>query len=221
MKLVHTYIFLVIVLFSVACNKYKSFNGEGTITGYAYLADSITDGLPVPLTNQTVYLNTGGDTSSYFYQVKTDQAGFFSISSLSGEKDYILFTRLLKNDIEYKGAVKVPGSDVSKTGKVTLNVYPSYINGMSVLFTDTLGGIFPGLPFRIYNSRLAATADSVKYAFADTLTSTKGLFSIFNIKPAKYYFVAKESIGGLPLKIFDSVTVASTGIKKGNVYLKQ
>ncbi|THU40371.1 hypothetical protein FAM09_10920 [Niastella caeni] len=224
MKSIQTYIYsILLTCFTVAaCNKYKAFSGESTISGHAYLVDNVSGALPVPLTNQTIYINTGTDTSTYLFQVKTDEVGFFTFNALSDKEDYTIFTRSIKEGIEYKGAKGVGKSELEDEREtIKLEVVPSYTNGMYVLFVDNLGGPLPKQPFRVYTSKVAAMADSAKYATHDTVTSDQGAFILFNVKSVKYYFVAKNTFAGTEYKLFDSTSVPASGIKKDTIYLKQ
>lgn len=222
MKTTQIIFWLAIGILILACNKYKTFNGEATISGYAFLKDEGLATGSVPLPGQTIYLNTGNDTSTYIMATKTDQAGFFSFASLSHKKDYIVFARFLKEGLEFKGSVAVQGSKLEDdVENVTLTASPLYTNGMIVLFSDELGGPLPNLPFRVYGSKLAAEVDSAKYAYYNKVSSNQAMFSQFNIRPMKYYFVAHDTIAKVPYKIFDSVTVATTAIARDTVYLKK
>ena len=208
-------------LFQIACTKdYRSLSGDITLTGYAYIADTINNLPPSPLAGQKFYLNAGGDTGSYIYQGITDSIGRFSIQSLVKKSTYVLFTRFVKNNTEYSGAAMFEGKNVQNNTPLILNVYPIHSNGMALLFTDLSGGFIPNLPFRIYTSRLMALSDSVNYSFANTSSSLNGRYNIFDINPIKYYVVSKLSIGGLSLGIFDSITVDASSIRKGSMILK-
>jgi hypothetical protein len=216
------YIIVAVSVMTATCNKYEAFTGTKSITGYAYLTDGVSNAAPVALANQKIALNVGADTSNYQYEVKTDEAGYFAFNGLSEKENYVVFTRYTKGGVEYAGAVKVAKTQIENTGaKITLNVSPVYGNGMFILFADTLNGALPNLPFRVYTSRLAASVDSVKYASHDTVTNAEGNFSLYNIKPVKYYFVARDTIAGIGYKVFDSTTVPATGIIKDTVYLKR
>lgn len=222
MKLCLYVIFVVGTCLLSSCekNEYNSLNGNITLAGHAYIADTL-NGLPVgPLVGQKIYLNTGSDTSTYIFQTNTDSTGMFLIPSLSNNKKYIVFSKFIRNSIEFSGAQAINGGAVNETIRISFNVYPSYFNGMSILFTDSLGGLIPNLPFRIYNSRVAAAFDSVQYAFANTKSDINGLYNIFNVNPIKYYVVSSTIIGPATLKIFDSITVPADTIKRSTMVLK-
>jgi hypothetical protein len=104
---------------------------------------------------------------------------------------------------------------------IKLEIIPSHTNGMFILFADNLGGPLSKQPFRVYTSKVAAMVDSAKYATHDTVTSDQGTFMLFNVKPVKYYFVAKDTFAGIGYKVFDSTSVPGAGIIKDTVYLKQ
>jgi hypothetical protein len=209
------------VIFQWACKKdYGSLSGDITLTGYAYLADTISNLPPSPLAGQKFYLNAGSDTSSYIFQGTTDSIGRFSIQSLDKKSSYVLFTRFIKNNTEYSGAIKFEGKDVQNNNRLVLNVYPVHGNGMALLFTDLSGGYIPNLAFRLYTSRVMALSDSVSYAFASASSSASGQYNRFDIAPTKYYVVSKLSVGGTNLSIFDSITVGATSIKRGTMILK-
>lgn len=222
MKSIPVYIVLTACVILAACNKYDSFGGEATLTGYAYLMGSSSEELKRPLADQTIYLNTGNDTSSYVLATRTDKSGYFSFNFVCEDKTYMIFTRYLREAIEYTGAKKIESSafDGDKIAHTTLEVLPAYLNGMYVRFTDSLGGLLPHLPVRIYSSKMAAGVDSVKYAAYDTTSGATGTIALYNINKGKYYFVAKDTIGGKALQLFDSVDVKDAGIERLTAQLK-
>jgi hypothetical protein len=146
--------------------------------------------------------------------------GAFSIPALKNDQPYVLFSRFTKNNTEYAGAVKFQGGEPNGMIRVVLNVYPSYYNGMSVLFTDLAGGAIPNLPFRLYTSRVMAVYDSLAYAYVNTTSSINGRYNRYNLNAAKYYVVSSQVIGPTTLKIFDSLTVPLFGVTKATVILK-
>lgn len=222
MKSIPFYIVLAACVILAACNKYNSFGGDATLTGYAYLVGGSSEELRSPLADQTIYLNTGNDTSSYVIATKTDKSGYFAFNFVCEDKTYIVFTRYLKDNIEYSGARKIESSAFNgdKTARTTLEVLPSYINGMYVKVTDSLGGLLPHLPVRIYSSKMAAGVDSVKYAAYDTTSGAAGTIALYNINKGKYYLVGKDTIGGKALRLFDSVDVKASGIERLTAQLK-
>ncbi|MDF2190188.1 hypothetical protein [Paraflavitalea sp. CAU 1676] len=222
MKSITVYIILVACISLAACNKYDSFGGEASLTGYAFLKGAESEDVKTPMADQTIYLNTGNDTSTYVIATKTDKSGYFSFNFVCEDKAYIIFTRYLKDGTEYVGAKKIEGGEFSgdKVVRTTLEVSPSYLNGMYVQFTDTLGGLLPNLPVRIYRSKVAADVDSVKYAVYDTSTKTTGIIALYNINKGKYYFVGKDSIKGKALRVFDSVEVKDNEIARKTMQLK-
>ncbi|WP_276484470.1 hypothetical protein [Paraflavitalea pollutisoli] len=216
MKSIPVYIIMAICLLLAACDKYDSFGSEATLTGYAYLTGSSSEVLKTPLADQTIYLNTGNDTSSYVFATKTDKSGYFSFNFVCEKKPYIVFTRYLKDNIEYIGAKRIESGEFNdnKVVRTTLDIAPAYLNGMYVQFTDTLGGLLPNLPIRIYRSKVAAVADSVKYAAYNINTQSNGVIALYNINLGKYYFVGKDTIQGKALRVFDSVDVKESGIER-------
>jgi hypothetical protein len=88
----------------------------------------------------------------------------------------------------------------------------TFYNGLNLTFKDPRGGVFPLLPFRIYNSQLFAINDSVNYAFIKGSSSASGTFERYNITPGFYYIVAKQVVGTDTIKIFSTFTVNATGV---------
>jgi hypothetical protein len=217
------YMVVVIVitfLTLISCKKdYRALTGDVTLAGYAYLADTNSNLPPSPLAAQKIYLNKGTDTSSYIFQGVTDSIGQFSMHSLDEETEYVVFSRFVKNNTEYAGAIYFKGMDI-RSKRVVLNVYPVYRNGMSLLFTDVPGGYIPNLPFRLYTSRVMAVSDSITYAFASATSSPTGQYNRYDIPATEYYVVSKLSVGGLNLAIFDSITVDVNAVKQGTMVLK-
>jgi len=213
-------LFVVVLLMSCEKDQYQSVSGDVSLTGYVYLADTINNTFPVPLTGQKVYLNLGSDSSTYIYQVTTDAAGKYSFPFLKNDKDYILFMRYINNGIEYEGVKKISGGSNNNIIYADLTVQAKFTNGLSILFTDVLNGPLPNLPFRLYSSRIAAQYDSVLYAVASTSSDINGRYSKTNIPPLKYYAVASKIIGPLTLRIFDSITVNPTGLARKTMQLQ-
>lgn len=213
-------LFLFIVLVT-GCDKYDAVNGNTQLTGYVYQADTINNKFPVPMAAQKIYLNLGTDSSTYIYQATTDAAGKYSIPFLKNDETYVLFTRFMSNGYEYEGVQRIHGGAVNDIIYTDLTVHQKFTNGLSVLFTDSLGGPLPGLPFRLYSSRIAAQYDSVIYAVTNTVTDANGRYSKLNTSPAKYYAVASKIIGPVTMRVFDSITVAPTGLARRTFALRQ
>jgi hypothetical protein len=207
----------LVILFSCEKNHYKELAGDNTLAGHAFIVDTLNNVPPAAIVNQKIYLNTGSDTSSYIFQTITDSVGAFSIPSLQDDKPYIVFTRFIKVGVEYTGAARVVGGAINHTITVTLNVYRSSGNGLSILFTDGSGGPLGNFHFRLYTSRTMAVNDSARYAFNDTVTSAAGMYTRYNIPAAKYYIVGRQISGLDTLNIFDSVTVQAAGVAKKTV----
>lgn len=203
-----------------ACNKYSDFKGNCSISGTGRIIDNLGGTLPQPLAKQTVYLNTGTDTTSYIGQVSTDTTGHFTISSLNEGSDYILFARFVKGNTWYTGTAKVHTGEANSQMATTLDVYPQYVNGLFIVFTDVSSGNTPNLPFRLYRSRSAAVVDSVKYASLTDKSDMNGQYAAYNLTPGKYYIVAADSLAGAARKILDSADVAATGVNIKTVILK-
>lgn len=214
--------FLFLIVLSASCqkDKYQAVNGDVTLTGYVYLADTVNLSFPVPLAGKQIYLNLGSDSSTYNYKAVTDSAGKYSIPFLRNDKDYILFTRYINTGFEYEGVQKVNGGAINNIISVDLYVQPKFSNGIALLFTDTLNGLLPNLPFRLYKSRLAAQYDSVLYAVAVTTSDINARYSKLNISPAKYYAVASKTFGTLKLQVFDSVTISGNGLFRKTMQLR-
>jgi hypothetical protein len=211
-------VFFITVTF-YSCDKNKDLSGNIILTGYVYLADTSNYTPPIPLGGQKVYLNNGDDTTTYIAEANTDAAGLFSFLSLRENTPYTLFTRFIKDGIEYRGVVKINGVD-NKPLRANLNVYPDYMKGMSVTFTDAHGGSIPNLPFRVYTSYGMANVDSIKYAFADTISDINGQYKRFDVNAIKYYFVSKITVGTSSLQLLDSLIVPSAGIRDTTMVLR-
>jgi len=207
------------VFLLAACNKYAGFNGNIKLSGYAYIDDTMTSALPVPLDSRALYLSVGSDTSSYQYQLKTDAAGSFSVPSLKQHETYTLFTRFINNNTEYRGVVAIKTGNNDHVTAV-LKVYPIYINGLSLLFTDIAGGAVPRISFRLYTSRVLAAVDSVKYAYIDSSSDINGEYNKIGMPARLYYIVSNDSAASLGLRVFDSVRVSATGLTKKTVIAK-
>ncbi len=212
-------IFLVVVTGSCKKDHYKSLSGQNTLTGYVFLRDTINFSSVTPLAGQKLYLNTAGDTASYIYETRSDSAGLYSIPSLQSDEDYILFTRHINNEVEYKGAVRFRGGTQENVIRLDLEVYASQFNGISLLFTDATTGILPNLPFRVYASRLAAMYDSTAFASINASSDRFGQYSRYNLAAVKYYVVSSKSIGPDSYSVFDSVIVPSAGIARATIKL--
>jgi len=213
------FLFLIVLLTSCKKDQYKAVNGDVTLTGYLYLTDTVNNSFPVPVAGQKIYLNTGSDSSTYIYQATTDQAGKYSIPFLKEDETYVLFTRYINNNIEYEGVKKITTAAGGNVIYADLTIYAKFTNGLSILFTDTLNGPLPNLPFRLYSSRVAAQYDSALYAVVSASSDINGKYSKLNIAPAKYYAVASKTIGPLTLRVFDSVIVAGRGIARKTMLL--
>ena len=202
--------------FASACNKYASLNGEVVLSGYAYIIDSSSTALSLPMALRPIYLNPGDDTGTYIYQVNTDSLGKFYIPSMQNNKKYILFTRFISNNIEYQGSLNISTNN-EKNLSAVLNVYPVRRNGLWLIFTDSFGDAVPNVSFRLYTSRSIAIVDSSKYAYINAQSDINGSYVKYNVTPSKYYIVSKDSIPLISLKIFDSITVTPSDIKKRTV----
>lgn len=209
----------VVLLASCKKDQYGTLNGDTTLKGYAFLQDTIGHTSAQPLVKQKVYLNAGNDISAYLYETTTDSAGRFSISSLKENESYVLFTNYISGGIEYKGFVTFETGENTQVEK-NLDIFASYVNGLSLLFTDNFGGRLPNLPFRLYTSRVAATYDSTIYAVVNLQSDINALYKKTNLTPVKYYVVSQKVIGPATLKIFDSVTAPITGIIRDTMVLK-
>jgi hypothetical protein len=211
----HMLIVILPALFWSSCSpdKYSGFTGNITLKGSAYIVDTNSNASPIPLAGQPIYLGTGSDTSTYLYQCKTDSAGEFSISSLTNKSSYTLFTHFVIDGTEYTGSQSFKLDNPPNNVKtITLNVEPIYQNGMSILFTDVYGGAIANLPFRLYTSRLVALVDSTKYAFVNTTADINGRFAKYNIPTGWYYVVSRDTLGGTPMAIFDSLDVSGSKV---------
>jgi hypothetical protein len=206
---------IVGVLLLSACNKYKDFDGDGRVSGHARIVGDLSDVAAIPAAGKTLYINPGADSSTYIAQVVTDSAGAFTLSSVKGGQ-YIVYTRYLQGNVEYQGSVSVTAG----SSNVVLNIYPVYTNGISILFTDSLGGPVSRLPFRLYTSAVAASVDSVSYASQSGVSDVNGKYNAYNIATMKYYIVAKDSIGPLHRKILDSIPADANKMVSKTVVLK-
>lgn len=211
--------FIVVLLIGCEKDQYKGVSGNVTLTGYVYLADTINNTFPVPLAGRKIYLNSGSDSSTYIYQATTDSGGKYSIPFLQNDKAYVLFTRYISNGKEYEGVKKIDGGAINDIIYADLTVHAKFTNGLSLLFTDSLNGLLPNLPFRLYTSRIAAQYDSVMYAVTVASSDINARYSKVNIAPAKYYAVASKVIGPLTMRIFDSVIVTSNGLTRKTMLL--
>ncbi len=218
------FLYSICVLFSmslITCSKdkYSQYRGDATLSGYLYLADNIRSSPVTPVAGERVFLTLGNDTSHYETLVNADSAGMFSFYNIAPYNDFTLFARFLKNGITYNGSTHVEKSNNNNV-VTTLSVYPNYVNGMSILFNDAMGGAIANLPFRLYTTRVIALVDSARYAFADVKSDSYGLYNRYNINPGNYYIVSRDTIGTQVLRIFDSITVDVKDVKKGTVVLK-
>ncbi|MGB5006109.1 MAG: hypothetical protein WBO39_04180 [Ferruginibacter sp.] len=211
--------FIVVLLIGCEKDQYKSVSGNVKLTGYVYLVDTINNTFPVPLAGQKIYLNSGSDSSTYIYQATTDLGGKYSIPFLQSNKAYVLFTRYINNSIEYEGVKKIDGGASNDIIYTDLTIHAKFTNGLSLLFTDSLNGPLPNLPFRLYTSRIAAQYDSVLYAVTVASSDINARYSKVNVVPAKYYTVASKIIGSLTMRVFDSVIVAPIGLTRKTMQL--
>jgi len=199
-----------------ACNKYKDFNGDGRVSGHARIVGDLSDVAAIPAAGKTLYINPGTDSSTYIAQTVTDSAGTFTLSSLKRDQSYIVYTRYLQGNVEYQGSVSVTAG----SSNAVLNIYPLYTNGISIRFTDSLGGPVSRLPFRLYTSPVAASVDSTLYASVSASSDVNGKYTAYNIATVKYYIVAKDSIGLLHRKVLDSISADPNKIIPKTVILK-
>lgn len=208
-------LFPVLLFIGNSCNKYKVFNGDITLSGYAEIVDSLSTALPHRAKLQTLYLNAYNDTSTYIFQVKTDTLGHFAIPSLEKGKDYVLFTKFIRDNVQYEGALSFrPDNNPYNT---VLKIFPTRYNGLSLSFTDSLNGATPHIPFRLYTSRVFATLDSAKYVYLGGSSDNNGQFFQYNLPPLKYYIVVRDSIGKMALQSFDSITIATNRVERKTV----
>ncbi|PZF71878.1 hypothetical protein DN068_17645 [Taibaiella soli] len=202
-----------------SCNKYAAYSGTGKITGYIKMIDETTSSIPSPLGAVTVFLhnNKSNVTSSYEYETVTDDAGYFSVSNLDSKASMRVFVRFTKDGVEYASDTTVT---VENAGLITMYVRPKYTNGLVLHFSDSTGGSFSNVAFRIYTSGIAASMDSSAYAFINTRSDSDGNYRVFNLQPQIYYIVAKDSFGANLIGVNDTVLITSDQVRFKNVPLK-
>jgi len=211
----------ILLFFSVGCNKYKEVE-QKKISGYAQLHDPLQNSFAVPFAKQPVYLSKSSDTVNYLFQAASDEAGRFVFSYL-GTDNMIIYARMIKDGIEYYGKTEVTPAKATSGESFNLDLYPIYANGLILDFkvgTSTSGSL-SNFSFRLYTDKLAAQTDSVKYAYVNEKTSGGGLYSKYNLVPAKYYIVAKESFGGISYSALDSVEIGQKGKVSKTTVLSQ
>ena len=206
-----------LLFFVSSCDKEKQFSGTVLLTGNLQLIDTAEFATPLP--GLTVYLNTGSDTTSYEWEAQCDSTGKFTIPSLEQKTPYVVFTQYSKNGLIYSGAYKFKTGG-SNTFNVTLDVSPVFYNELMLSFVDSVKGLIPNLPFRVYSSRTAATVDSVKYAVLSAQSNSTGYYNQYNFAPGYYYIVAHDTLNGVPRAAFDSLTVGKSGNAPLQVMLK-
>jgi hypothetical protein len=198
----------IFVVFSFSYCSKEQFNGTSVASGYVYLVNSNLSNSPILLKNQVLYINTGSDTGSYFFQTTTDSSGHFVIPYLDIKKTYILFSHYINNGVYYSGSCAVSFSGVN-----SLNLsYPlqNIKTEIELHFQDSLGNFFPNFPFRMYTSRLLAVDDFagdtvVKYAYVNSKSDTNGVYMVYNPPsvPKYYYIVSKNT--KFNIYTFDSI----------------
>jgi hypothetical protein len=199
-----------------ACNKYAGVNNQ-QISGRLYIHDTLSSRDPVPASLEPLYLNNTGNANSYVFQTKTDSVGYFNIT-YPGTETITLFSRFIINGAEFRGQSSF--TNLSGVVQKNVDIYPLFTNALSVSFYDSNNGLIPNLPFRIYTSQVMALADSTNFATVNSKSDSYGQFGQYNLNPVTYYIVAKDTIGGKPLSIFDSVTVGKKGVYTTKAYLK-
>ena len=195
-----------LLLFVSSCDKEKQFSGMVVLSGNVQLVDTAEFAAPLP--GITLYLNTGSDTTTYEWQTQCDSTGKFTIPSLDQNTPYVLFTQYSKNGLMYSGAIKFKTGG-SNTFNTILNVYPVVYNELALSFVDSVKGLIPNLPFRVYSSRTAATVDSIKYAVLSARSNGNGYYYQYNFTPGYYYIVAHDTLNGVSRLAFDSLTVGT------------
>lgn len=211
----------LILFFSPSCNKYKEVEKK-KISGYAQLHDPLQNSFAVPFAKQPIYLSKSSDTINYLFQASSDEAGRFVFSYL-GTDNMIIHARMIRDGVEYYGKTEVTPAKATSGASFNLDLYPVYANGLSLDFkigTSTSGSL-ANFAFRLYASKLAAQTDSVKYAYVNEKTSGGGVYSKYNLIPAKYYIVAKESFAGITYLSLDSVEIGQKGKIYKTTILKQ
>ena len=211
-------VFLTLLL---ACRKdgYDSVNGSLVVSGRVLLIDTVSRVPTKILPAQTVYVNTGSDSSTYLFKVSPDSSGVYAIPFLKRNQSYTLFTRYAVGQERYEGVAQIRTSS-NDAVELDIAVYRQFTNGLALRFTDSLAGPLPGLAFRMYSSRVAAQFDSTAYAVANTRADQEGSYYRLDLPAAHYYVVAKQEFGTLVLNLFDSVEVLPNGLVRKEMVLK-
>jgi hypothetical protein len=207
MKHYKTFGVIVLALAITACNKYKNIS-NAQISGYVYQHDPLNNGVPVPASDVPVYLSNS-DTLSYILTAQTDTAGYYAASYFTSGNG-IIYSRYNANGTEYFGVKQLNGSVNGNIANV--DVYPHYFNGFAVIFTTPDGGPVSNYPFRLYLNKSAAVADSVKFAYLDTMTTVNGRFYRYNVPPGTYYVTAIDSVSGHQPIYIGSFTMTSSNL---------
>jgi hypothetical protein len=206
-----------LLFFVSSCDKERQFSGTVVLTGNVQLVDTAEFATALP--GLTVYLNSGSDTTSYEWQTQCDSTGKFTIPSLDQNTPYVVFTQYSKNGLIYSGAFKFKTGG-SNTFNVSLDIYPVVYNELMLSFVDSVKGLIPNLPFRVYSSRTAATVDSIKYAVLSAHSNSNGYYYQYNFTPGYYYIVAHDTLNGVSRAAFDSLNVGKSGNAPLQVVLK-
>lgn len=232
-NIIHCFL-LAIILLCFGCKKYNSITNDAKddfyIYGRLFIQDSINGNgsikpLPGPTDVKIAYANK---LEVNLKTVKTDEQGYFTITTLNGNSSYIITAETTTGENSFRTLYNVAHKDSIGTVSLTnvtplLTINQEKQNGVIFILKDDSTKQLVGKDCKacFYTDRRIWQIDTACEfnSFMETSNLNSTVIKT-NILSGRYYISFRKEIGSEKLKAVDSVDINPFGIVQKDIFLK-